>query len=243
LCDWQNKERFQVLPAASMKFRVFWDVAPCSHVEIYRRFRDAYCLPSSGRSPWWWRQYVYLKRRSISTWLHGATSQKTPYICDLTSAAAYHLNALSTKPLTKLKPLARIQPSTGAQHFHQPNPNAVLIPSRPGRKVRLVGRSEVEGATVAPFLPPHVESRVVHKLSFSEYHMWHSDPRPSTFHWCFKVTNRAIKYPAHYGCTMLITMAARSEAIVLATRTLESWAWIYWRYGYVFEAIFAVLCR
>jgi hypothetical protein len=26
--------RFQVLKAASMKFRVFWDVAPCSHVEV-----------------------------------------------------------------------------------------------------------------------------------------------------------------------------------------------------------------
>jgi hypothetical protein len=27
-----------------MKFRVFWDVAPCSHVEVHRRFRGAYCL-------------------------------------------------------------------------------------------------------------------------------------------------------------------------------------------------------
>jgi hypothetical protein len=26
------------------KFRVFWDVAPCSHVEVDRRFRGAYCL-------------------------------------------------------------------------------------------------------------------------------------------------------------------------------------------------------
>jgi hypothetical protein len=26
--------RFQVLTAASMKFRVFWDVAPCNHVEV-----------------------------------------------------------------------------------------------------------------------------------------------------------------------------------------------------------------
>jgi hypothetical protein len=29
--------RFQVLTAASMKFRVFWDLAPCSHVEVDRR--------------------------------------------------------------------------------------------------------------------------------------------------------------------------------------------------------------
>jgi hypothetical protein len=26
--------RFQVLMAVSMKFRVFWDVAPCSHFEV-----------------------------------------------------------------------------------------------------------------------------------------------------------------------------------------------------------------
>jgi hypothetical protein len=31
--------RFQILMAASMKFRVFWDVAPCSHIEVDRRFR------------------------------------------------------------------------------------------------------------------------------------------------------------------------------------------------------------
>jgi hypothetical protein len=34
--------RFQVLTAASMKFRVFWDVVPCSHVyKLTRRFRGA----------------------------------------------------------------------------------------------------------------------------------------------------------------------------------------------------------
>jgi hypothetical protein len=37
-------ERFQFLTAASMKFRVFWDVAPCSQVEADRRFRSTYCL-------------------------------------------------------------------------------------------------------------------------------------------------------------------------------------------------------
>jgi hypothetical protein len=29
-----NAIRFQLLTAASMKFRVFWDVAPCSHDEV-----------------------------------------------------------------------------------------------------------------------------------------------------------------------------------------------------------------
>jgi hypothetical protein len=31
--------RFQVLTATSMKFRVFWNVAPCSHAEVDQRFR------------------------------------------------------------------------------------------------------------------------------------------------------------------------------------------------------------
>jgi uncharacterized membrane protein (DUF485 family) len=39
---------FQVLTAANMKFRVFWDVALCSHVEVDRRFKGAYCLHHQG---------------------------------------------------------------------------------------------------------------------------------------------------------------------------------------------------
>jgi hypothetical protein len=36
--------RYQVLMAASIKFTVFWDVALCSHVEVDRCFRSAYCF-------------------------------------------------------------------------------------------------------------------------------------------------------------------------------------------------------
>jgi hypothetical protein len=36
--------RFQVLTAASMKMTLFWDVAPCSLVEIDRHFGGTYCL-------------------------------------------------------------------------------------------------------------------------------------------------------------------------------------------------------
>jgi hypothetical protein len=40
---------FQVLTAASMKMtRAFWDTVPCSVVEVYRRFRGAYCLHHHG---------------------------------------------------------------------------------------------------------------------------------------------------------------------------------------------------
>jgi hypothetical protein len=40
--------RFQVLTAASMKMAVFWVVAPCSLVEVYRRFRGACRLHHQG---------------------------------------------------------------------------------------------------------------------------------------------------------------------------------------------------
>jgi hypothetical protein len=40
----QDKLRFQVLTAASMKMAVFWVVTLCSLVEVYRHFRGAYCL-------------------------------------------------------------------------------------------------------------------------------------------------------------------------------------------------------
>jgi hypothetical protein len=39
---------FQVLSAASMKFRVFWDVAQFSVTGVDWRFRDAYCLLHQG---------------------------------------------------------------------------------------------------------------------------------------------------------------------------------------------------
>jgi hypothetical protein len=46
--DEDDSVRFQVLTAASVKFRVFWNLAPCSHVEVDRRFRSAYCLHHQG---------------------------------------------------------------------------------------------------------------------------------------------------------------------------------------------------
>jgi hypothetical protein len=66
--------RFQVLTTAGMKFGVFWDVAPCNHVEVGRRFRGAYCLHHQGDLA---LMMEALKRRSTSTRLHVVTSQKT----------------------------------------------------------------------------------------------------------------------------------------------------------------------
>jgi len=66
LRDLYQHVTIQVLTTASMKIRVFWDAAPCSLVEVDRRFRDAYCLhhQDDDPSPWWWRHYAPLKRRS-----------------------------------------------------------------------------------------------------------------------------------------------------------------------------------
>jgi hypothetical protein len=47
---------------------------------LYMKFRvkcHVVTLKLTNVSPWWWRQYAPLKRRSTSTWLHSATSQKT----------------------------------------------------------------------------------------------------------------------------------------------------------------------
>jgi hypothetical protein len=43
-----QKVRFYVLAAANVKITAFWDVAPCSVVEIGRRFKGAYCLHHQG---------------------------------------------------------------------------------------------------------------------------------------------------------------------------------------------------
>jgi hypothetical protein len=40
--------RFQVLTAARVKFRAFWNVLPCSQLDVDRRFRDACFLHHQG---------------------------------------------------------------------------------------------------------------------------------------------------------------------------------------------------
>jgi hypothetical protein len=58
--------RFQVLTAAGTKMTVFWDVTPCSLIEIFRRFRGSY-LPDYGGSKHIWNVIRFLRatRRNI----------------------------------------------------------------------------------------------------------------------------------------------------------------------------------
>jgi hypothetical protein len=46
--------RFHVLAASIMKMTVFWDAAPCSLIEIYRRFRGVTHRPDDGSSKHLW---------------------------------------------------------------------------------------------------------------------------------------------------------------------------------------------
>jgi hypothetical protein len=39
---------FEVLTAVSMKMAIFWVVAPCSLVEVYKLFRGPCCLHHQG---------------------------------------------------------------------------------------------------------------------------------------------------------------------------------------------------
>jgi hypothetical protein len=40
--------RFQGLTASSMRMTVYWVIAPCCRVEVYRRFRGAFCIHHQG---------------------------------------------------------------------------------------------------------------------------------------------------------------------------------------------------
>jgi hypothetical protein len=75
---------------ASMKLRALWDTAPCSLIEVDRRFRYAYCLQPLGVSS----QYVPLKRRSTSMRLHGAISQKAVINLRILNLYAHRVNDL-----------------------------------------------------------------------------------------------------------------------------------------------------
>jgi hypothetical protein len=74
-----EKVRFQVLTVASMKMTVFWNVALCSLVEVYRCFRGACCLHHQAYCP--------------STRLHGTTSQKI-VILNLEKLGEIHMKRL-----------------------------------------------------------------------------------------------------------------------------------------------------
>jgi hypothetical protein len=44
----EQREKSKTVNTHSHEVRVFWDVAPCSHTEVDRRYRGAYCLHHQG---------------------------------------------------------------------------------------------------------------------------------------------------------------------------------------------------
>jgi hypothetical protein len=62
---------FEVLTVVSIKMAVFWVVAPCSLVEVFRCFRGACCIALMMEAPSTSETSVNFTR------LHGATTQKT----------------------------------------------------------------------------------------------------------------------------------------------------------------------
>jgi hypothetical protein len=60
--DISNYVRFEVLTAASMKMTVFWVVATCILIEVYRQSSINRAMMEDS-SPWCWRQQAALKRR------------------------------------------------------------------------------------------------------------------------------------------------------------------------------------
>jgi hypothetical protein len=79
LHTWFIKPRFQVLMAASMKLRAFYNVVPCSFVGVDRHFRIANCLhhhPDDGGSTSVWnvgllqREYTALYPWKLSSLIY-----------------------------------------------------------------------------------------------------------------------------------------------------------------------------
>jgi hypothetical protein len=60
------KIRFEVLTATSMKMTVFWDVAPCSRIDIDWRFGWAYCLHHHGFFNFLMRKVVRSSGKSVN---------------------------------------------------------------------------------------------------------------------------------------------------------------------------------
>jgi hypothetical protein len=84
-------------------YAVFWDVRPCSLVEVYRCFRGKYCLNHQSRTvsrgstklillSWRWRQYNLPKWRHTFARYHGVTPQKTALFILTTVRTSNHKN-------------------------------------------------------------------------------------------------------------------------------------------------------
>jgi hypothetical protein len=89
--------RFQVLTAASMKIRAFWDVAPYSLVGVNRRFRGAYSIPGDGGCTHVWNIGL-LQRDYMALYLIFMKCFVMPVIIGATRIVSKGLKNLETIP-------------------------------------------------------------------------------------------------------------------------------------------------
>jgi hypothetical protein len=79
-------------------YRLFWDVAPCSHVEVDRGFRGMYCLHHRGdRSKRHWAVITYFWRRKF------AVSCKHFLFTQKEKSEVEHLNSLCSGVLSIIR--------------------------------------------------------------------------------------------------------------------------------------------
>lgn len=70
--------RVHILTAVTTKSTAFWDVTPCSMVEVYWRFKEMCCLhPQGSLLLWRWRQNAPPKQWLTCIRLHCTIFQKT----------------------------------------------------------------------------------------------------------------------------------------------------------------------
>jgi hypothetical protein len=73
------KVRFQVLTAAGMKVIAFWDVAPCSLVEVYQRFRGACWLYRQGYD--WGSKHLWNVGKLLPDYTAQHPRWQSSYVC------------------------------------------------------------------------------------------------------------------------------------------------------------------
>jgi hypothetical protein len=91
---YKGKNKFNVLTAANMKFRVFWNVAPCSHVAVDRRFRDVYCLHHQGDRyipEFTYQKTLNIKWKKVREALKYERNHSPQHFCVFTGVQTYHV--------------------------------------------------------------------------------------------------------------------------------------------------------
>jgi hypothetical protein len=111
------KGRFEILTAVSMKMAVFCTVAPCTLVEVYRRFRGACCLHQHGY-PYYGDSTHLWNVGKTSTRLHGANNSEDSHLLRLKSLNLQIIQKFFYSFWTNIITVHNGIRHTGIKHFH-----------------------------------------------------------------------------------------------------------------------------